>query len=59
MQDGNTALLASASNGCTHVVRYLLENTAADVNAVDNVSIKLVHVHVLHPCEPHHAVCPH
>ena len=36
-QDGRTALLVVTSKGILLIVKYLSENTAADVNAVDHV----------------------
>ena len=37
-QDGRTALLVVVSKGILVIVKYLIENTSADVNAVDHVS---------------------
>ena len=48
MQFGKTALIDAASEGRTDTVKYLVENTNAQVNATDNVShsncVKCVHV---------------
>ena len=38
VQDGETALHRAAASGHTDVVKYLLENTTAQVNAKDGVS---------------------
>ena len=38
VQDGKTALHFAAEGGHTEVVKYLLENTTAEVNAKDRVS---------------------
>ena len=37
-QDGSTALHYAVRGGHTEVVKYLLENTTAQVNAKDDVS---------------------
>ena len=37
-QDGRTALHHAAESGHTEVVKYLIENTTAQVNAKDSVS---------------------
>ena len=38
VQNGRTPLHRAAGSGHTEVVKYLLENTTAQVNAEDNVS---------------------
>ena len=38
VQDGKTALHRAIEHGRTEVVKYLLENATAQVNAKDNVS---------------------
>lgn len=38
MQDGETALMYAAWMGRTAIVQYLVERTAAEVNATNNVS---------------------
>ena len=38
VQNGVTPLHHAAESGCTEVMKYLLENTTAQVNAKDEVS---------------------